>query len=75
MYYISDSLSLVILCLLGCSEGTYKRWTKNTDFGNPSNWNLARLPCSNDRVVFPVSSPVVAINQDWTLSNLVSSEL
>lgn len=54
------------------SEAVYKRWTKNTDFDNPSNWNLERLPCASDRVVFPSSAPVVAINHDWTLSNLVS---
>jgi len=61
-----------LVALTGGCDGLYKRWTETTDFEEPSNWNLGRLPCPNDRVIFPDSSPVVAINQDWTLSYLVN---
>jgi hypothetical protein len=30
-----------------------KVWMRNTNYDNPHNWNLARVPCSTDRVIFP----------------------
>lgn len=30
-----------------------KIWMRNTNYDNPRNWNLARVPCSTDRVIFP----------------------
>jgi hypothetical protein len=30
-----------------------KIWTRNTNYDNPLNWDLARVPCSTDRVIFP----------------------
>jgi len=30
-----------------------KVWMRNTSYDNPHNWNLARVPCSTDRVIFP----------------------
>lgn len=66
-------LSTVGCCLI-CNpvDAVYKRWIKNTDFDNPSNWNTGNLPCPKDRIIFPAISPVVSINQDWTINHLVS---
>ncbi|GBN88220.1 hypothetical protein AVEN_194165-1, partial [Araneus ventricosus] len=36
-----------------------KIWAANTNFNNPRNWREGRLPCPNDRVVFPASSSVL----------------
>lgn len=30
-----------------------KTWTRNTNYDNPHNWDLGRVPCSTDRVIFP----------------------
>ncbi|XP_013387996.1 protein amnionless [Lingula anatina] len=42
--------SLAFLFLIGIEQcdGLTKRWLPNTNFGNPQNWNLGRLPCAND---------------------------
>ncbi|GIY58675.1 protein amnionless [Caerostris darwini] len=36
-----------------------KIWDTNMNFDNPHNWKDGRLPCENDRVIFPASSSVV----------------
>jgi hypothetical protein len=36
--------------------GVTKTWIRNTNFDNPYNWDLARVPCSIDRVIIPVQT-------------------
>lgn len=61
----------VLCCAPDQTEAAYKRWIKNTDFDNPSNWNTGSLPCPKDRIIFPSVSPIVSINQDWTINHMV----
>ncbi|KAK3611471.1 hypothetical protein CHS0354_032752 [Potamilus streckersoni] len=49
----------------------YKKWLPNTNLDNPSNWNLGRLPCGNDRLVIPDESPVVFYQLNTTIRELV----
>jgi len=41
-----------------------KVWMRNTNYDNPSNWNLARVPCSTDRVIFPSQMEVAVQFKD-----------
>ncbi|KAJ4444373.1 hypothetical protein ANN_06165 [Periplaneta americana] len=34
-------------------ESVTKTWIPNTNYDNPSNWDLGRVPSYNDRVIFP----------------------
>lgn len=47
--------TVLIICVLSVrySGGVTKTWTRDTNFDNPYNWDLARVPCSNDRVIIP----------------------
>ncbi|KAK3801780.1 hypothetical protein RRG08_048367 [Elysia crispata] len=53
------------------SEALYKRWLPNTDFGNSENWNAGRAPCGNDVVIIPDESPVVYVQTNTTMKELV----
>lgn len=50
-----------------------KTWTPNTNYDNANNWDLARLPCSTDRVIFPsqLESAVQFRDGSTTLRELV----
>lgn len=41
-----------------------KVWMRNTSYDNPQNWNLARVPCSTDRVIFPSQIEVAVMFKD-----------
>ncbi|CAH1792522.1 unnamed protein product [Owenia fusiformis] len=60
-----------LLFLIGGCNAVYKRWIPNTDFNNPSNWDLGRVPCKNNRIVFPESAPLVYMQSNTTLMNIV----
>ncbi|CAH2328549.1 Hypothetical predicted protein [Pelobates cultripes] len=48
--------ALFLLWLLVCialTDAAYKKWIPNTNFENASNWNERRVPCSQDKVIFP----------------------
>ncbi|PNF23689.1 hypothetical protein B7P43_G02472 [Cryptotermes secundus] len=47
--------TVLIICVLSVryTGGVRKTWIRNTNFNNPYNWDLARVPCSNDRVIIP----------------------
>ena len=34
-------------------RGVTKTWIPNTNYDNPSNWDLQRVPCQTDKVIFP----------------------
>ena len=51
-YFLVFPVVLSLQILFG--ECRILRWRSNTNFDNPENWNVNRLPCSKDRVVFPV---------------------
>lgn len=42
-----------VLCKVRKVGSETKNWTRNTNYDNPLNWDLARVPCSTDRVIFP----------------------
>ncbi|XP_055950267.1 protein amnionless-like [Argiope bruennichi] len=49
-----------------------KIWAANTNFNNPRNWRGGKLPCPNDRVIFPASSPVlVYMPESFSVSEVV----
>lgn len=39
-------------------QSTTKIWIPDTKFDNPNNWNMKRVPCEKDRVVFPSSMDI-----------------
>ncbi|XP_069806351.1 protein amnionless [Dendropsophus ebraccatus] len=44
---------LSLLSLIAASEALYKRWIPNTNYENASNWIERRVPCAQDKAVFP----------------------
>ncbi|XP_036367554.1 protein amnionless isoform X1 [Octopus sinensis] len=69
-------MELWIVILLLCFktefvDGHYKRWIRNTNFGNNLNWNTGRSPCGDDSVVIPTESPPVFININTTMKEIV----
>ncbi|XP_014768313.1 protein amnionless isoform X2 [Octopus bimaculoides] len=69
-------MELWIVILLLCFktefvDGHYKRWIRNTNFGNNLNWNTGRSPCGDDSVVIPAESPPVFININTTMKEIV----
>ncbi|XP_002737155.1 protein amnionless-like [Saccoglossus kowalevskii] len=34
------------------SESDTKQWIPNTNYDNPNNWNVGRLPCHNDHIIW-----------------------
>ncbi|RUS91274.1 hypothetical protein EGW08_000986 [Elysia chlorotica] len=65
------TLFCVYILFLAYSEAIYKRWLPNTDFGNPQNWNAKRTPCGNDIVIIGDDSPVVYVQINTTMKELV----
>ncbi|CAL1285452.1 unnamed protein product [Larinioides sclopetarius] len=68
------SLALVgFCCSLRLSMGhDAKIWATNTNFNNPRNWREGRLPCPNDRVIFPASSSVlIFMPESFSVSEVV----
>ena len=59
------------VCVPGAGAVSYKRWLPNTNFENPKNWNDGRLPCHNDRVLFPEDAPPVFVQINTTLVEIV----
>jgi len=52
--------------------GLFNRWLKNTDLNNPYNWDRGNLPCGNDIMILPDESPVVFIQLNTTIKELVN---
>jgi hypothetical protein len=50
-----------------------KTWTRDTNFYNPNNWDLARVPCANDRVIIPsqTASAIQLKDGSTTIKQLV----
>ncbi|GFR67528.1 protein amnionless-like [Elysia marginata] len=57
--------------LLAQSGAIYRRWLPNTDFGNSQNWNAGRAPCGNDIVIIGEDSPIVYVQTNTTMKELV----
>ncbi|XP_067681019.1 protein amnionless-like [Haliotis asinina] len=65
---------LVVFLLLQLTVpalGVYKRWLQSTNFNSPNNWNAGRAPCGNDVVLIPDESPVVYVQTNTTLKELI----
>ncbi|KAJ9578733.1 hypothetical protein L9F63_005095, partial [Diploptera punctata] len=43
----------ICICSVTNVLGVTKTWIPNTNYNNPSNWDLQRVPCQADRVIFP----------------------
>ncbi|XP_071798371.1 protein amnionless-like [Asterias amurensis] len=44
---------LILLSFLGVCSCSSKQWKSNVNFNNPKNWDSGKLPCANNRIVFP----------------------
>ncbi|GFN99039.1 protein amnionless-like [Plakobranchus ocellatus] len=68
-------MKAILFCLCAfsfvCCEAVYKRWLLDTNFENPQNWNVKRAPCGNDVVILPDDSPVVYMQMNTTIKELV----
>ncbi|XP_041354205.1 protein amnionless-like [Gigantopelta aegis] len=62
---------VVFFFFSGLVEGTFKKWIKDTNFENPNNWNAGRAPCGNDVVNIPDDSPVIYVQINTTLKELI----
>nr|XP_032804393.1 protein amnionless [Petromyzon marinus] len=51
-------LALVLCALLGVTHGYFRQWTRDTNFGNGSNWEGGRPPCAAERAIFPADESV-----------------
>lgn len=60
-----------VLLLVSGSVGQYKKWLRNTDLNNPYNWDRGNLPCGNDRMILPDDAPVVFMQLNTTIQELV----
>lgn len=49
----------------------YSKWLRNTDLNNPYNWDRGNLPCGNDRMIISDDGPVVFIQFNTTIQELV----
>jgi hypothetical protein len=54
------------------SVGQFTKWLRNTDLNNPYNWDRGNLPCGNDRMILPDDGPVVFMQLNTTIQELVS---
>jgi hypothetical protein len=43
----------ILINLFTICKSNVKTWNSNIDFNNPRNWNLDRIPCDSDRILFP----------------------
>lgn len=64
------SFALVFFCkgplLMVCAESE-KTWMPSTNYWDASNWDVKRIPCRNDLVIFPAdSSSAVALHPGAT---------
>lgn len=49
-----------------------KTWIRDTNLDNPQNWDSGRLPCENERAIFPADGRVVSmLGSSMVLSELV----
>lgn len=68
---LKGSIACCYALLLVNTEAIYRRWLPNTDFGNKDNWNVARAPCGDDVVIIGDESPVVYVQTNTTMKELV----
>lgn len=54
------------------AQALYSKWLRNTDLNNPYNWDRGNLPCGNDRMIIPDDSPVVFMQLNTTIRELVT---
>lgn len=57
------------------TEAVTKTWTQNTNFDNPKNWNVGRLPCETDTISLPVNSPSILLQQPITTTSTIQLPL
>jgi hypothetical protein len=63
-------VKLILIAQLNTVVGVTKQWIQNTNYDNPKNWNIGRLPCDLDTVAFAVDSPSVFINSGVTARSI-----
>ncbi|KAH3846701.1 protein amnionless-like isoform X2 [Dreissena polymorpha] len=66
-----NKLVVVFFLFVVPVEGLFIRWLRNTDLNNPHNWDRGNLPCGNDRMIIPDDSPVVFMQINTTVQELV----
>ncbi|XP_070577931.1 protein amnionless-like [Ptychodera flava] len=64
-HFISRKMTIskifTLLLLAGHCSAITKRWLPNTNYDNPKNWNVSRLPCPMDNVVFGRQDETVSV--------------
>jgi len=64
-FCIGALLSLVSI------EAKIVRWVPNTNTNNPNNWNTGQVPCSNEHIHFPATSPSIYVQNNLTTLEIV----
>ncbi len=44
---------LILFSFLGVCSCSSKQWIPDVNFNNPQNWDGGKLPCANNRIIFP----------------------
>ncbi|XP_078000745.1 protein amnionless-like [Glandiceps talaboti] len=64
----------IVNLVIGLCGASRKDWIPNIDYENPDNWNVKRLPCSNDRIILGSPSDTnvsVFIQSNATMKEVV----
>ena len=62
--------ALLLALLVFSTESVVKRWRQNTNYDNPENWNVGRLPCDGDKLAFPPVSPPIFFDKEVKIVSL-----
>ncbi|XP_064640297.1 protein amnionless-like [Lineus longissimus] len=62
---------VLLFVFFAASDAAYKRWLPNLNYGNPKNWNIGNPPCPNDHVLMPAIAPIVYMQSNSTVLELV----
>ncbi|KAL4237784.1 hypothetical protein ACF0H5_002496 [Mactra antiquata] len=68
---MKEILLIFSIFLVTPSHALFSKWLKNTDLNNPSNWDRGNLPCGNDRMILPDDGPIVFMQLNTTIQELV----
>lgn len=61
------TIDLVIVC-----HSSTKIWNSSLDLNSDDNWNLKRIPCAGDRLIFP-EDLVIYLDQELNARQIVST--
>ncbi|XP_072032510.1 protein amnionless-like [Amphiura filiformis] len=71
---ITVNFSVVLLLLaigFDLSAGATKQWTRDVGYNNAANWDVGRVPCAQDKVIFTDQTSVVFLQVNGTMREVV----